>query len=316
MANQQEKITLGIDVAKAELVILEWQTQSHSRLDNEPAAIEAWLDALQAPVRIAIESTSDYHLALVDAAVARGHQVYVVNTRQLAHYRIAVNVRNKTDPDDAYLLARYLTHEAAQLRLYKPQNRKARLLWKLLKGRARVVGARKQLKQSLDGIELPTKAMYNQLDALLGRFDKHIETTIEQLNWKDDYQRCLSVPGFGRLNAAAMVCAYHRGTFAGSDAFIAYFGLDVRVRESGQSKGRSKLSKNGETELRRLAYCAARPSRSYPPFDQYHQRQLDKGMSKIAANVILARKLVRIGFALMQNQTMFKKEPKEPCYSP
>lgn len=316
MTNQLEKITLGIDVSKAELVIFHWQTESCSRLDNEPAAIEAWLDALPGRARIAVEPTSTYHLALVDAAAARGHEVYLVNTRQLAHYREAVNVRNKTDPDDAYLLARYLTHEAAQIRPYKPQDRKARLLWKLLKRRASVVGARKQLKQTLGDIKLPTKALYNQIQVTLDRFDKQIDALIEQLDWTDDYRRCRSVPGFGRLNAAALVCAYHRGAFAGSDAFIAYIGLDVRVRESGKFKGKRKLTKRGESELRRLTYCATKSARTYPPFDEYRQRQLDKGLCKIAANVILARKLARIGFALIRNQTMFKKQPMEACKAP
>ena len=95
-----------------------------------------------------------------------------------------------------------------------------------------------------------------------------------------------------------------------SDAFVAFMGLDVRMRESGKYRGKRKLTKRGEAELRRLLYCAAQGSRSYHRFEDYYQRQLDKGMSKIAAKVALARKLARIAFALMQNQTMFIKQPK------
>ncbi len=43
------------------------------------------------------------------------------------------------------------------------------------------------------------------------------------------------------INAAALTAVCHRGTFAGSDAFVAFFGLDVRLRESGKFKGQSKL---------------------------------------------------------------------------
>lgn len=49
-------------------------------------------------------------------------------------------------------------------------------------------------------------------------------------------------------------------------------------------------------------------ARSDARFEHYYQRQLGKGMAKIAAKVALARKLARIAFTLMQNQTMFTKQ--------
>ena len=67
-------------------------------------------------MRIAIEPTSTYHLCLIDQAHALDYTVYLVNPRQLVHYREAVNLRHKSDPDDAWLLARYLENEAKQLR--------------------------------------------------------------------------------------------------------------------------------------------------------------------------------------------------------
>lgn len=316
MANQVEEITLGVDVSKDELVVYNWNTEELSKLPNQGAAIKAWLIALSDPVRIAIEPTSNYHMEFVEQAIARGYPVYLINPRQLAHYREAVGERNKTDPGDAYLLARYLDNEARQLRPFEPRDPKAQRLWVLLKRRAVVVEARKQLKQSLGEIRLPTQALFTQFQRVLARIDKRIDDLIRQLGWSDDYQRCRSVPGFGHLNAAALVCAYHRGAFASCDAFIAFLGLDVRVRESGTFKGKRKLTKRGESELRRLLYCATKPARSYQLFDQYRQKQLEKGLPKTAANVILARKLARIAFALMRDQTTFRKLPLEACSAP
>lgn len=311
MANQVEQITLGIDGSKDELVIHNWNTGELSKVANQRETIKTWFRKLTGPVRIAIEPTSNYHLACVEQAVARGFPVYLINPRQLAHYREAVNERNKTDPNDAYLLARYLNNEAGQLRPYEPLDPRAQQVWMLLKRRALVVETRKQLKQSLAEIQLSTAALFTQLRTLQARIDKRIGDLIRQLGWTADYQCCRSMPGVGHLNAAALVCAYHRGAFASSDAFIAFLGLDVRVRESGKYKGHRKLTKRGESELRRLLYCAVKPARTYQPFDQYRQRQLDKGLSKTAANVILARKLARTAFALLRDQTTFKKQPPE-----
>jgi len=63
-----------------------------------------------------------------------------------------------------------------------------------------------------------------------------------------------AIPGVGPLTAMALVAVYHRGHFRSVDAFIAFMGTDVRVRESGQSRGRRKLTKKGDPELRRLLF--------------------------------------------------------------
>ena len=88
------------------------------------------------------------------------------------------------------------------------------------------------------------------------------------------------MPGIGKLNAAALVTVFHRGAFAGADAFVSFIGLDICVRESGKFKGKRKLSKRGEAEIRRLLYCATQGARSYQPFDDFYQKQLDKGHQK------------------------------------
>lgn len=308
MAAQVQKITLGVDVSKKQLDIYQWVNGQRWRIDNDTAAITAWLSTFNEPVQIAVEPTSTYHLALIGQAHRAGVAVYLVNPRQLAHYRFAVGERNKTDASDAWLLARYLEHEGAQLRQLQPQCTHAQRLWTLLKRRAGVVAMQQQLRQSFDGI-MPVKAALGSLHTLTSRIDRRIATLIERLGWTAHYQRCQTIPGIGPINAAALVAAFHRGAFASADAFIAYLGLDVRIRESGLYRGKRKLTKNGEPELRRLLWCAARPARSYPRFNAYHQAQLDKGLSKIAANVVMARKLARIAFALLRDHTTFNQEP-------
>jgi transposase len=300
------EITLGVDVSKDELVIYVWESGERLTLPNQPKAIKAWLKTLYGPVRLAIEPTSSYHLNMVEAAGALSHAVYLVNPRQLAHYREAVNERHKSDPEDAWLLARYLVHEAEQLRPYQLPCRQSQRLWALLKRRATVVAARKQVQQSLTEIQLSIQALLTQFERVLARIDRHIQILIRALGWSADYQRCLSIPGVGPLTAAALLTAYHRGAFASADAFIAFIGLDVRRRESGRYKGHRKLTKRGEAEIRRLLFCASQSAQHEPRFAEYYQRQLDKGLPKTAARIILGRKIARIAFTLISRQLSFK----------
>jgi len=313
VAKRVMEVTLGIDVSKDELVIFCWESATLVRLANEANTIRAWLRTLTGPVRIAIEPTSSYHCTVIELAHALEHTVYLVNPRQLVHYREAVNLRHKSDPDDAWLLARFLVTEGTQLRPFTPPGRKAQELWQFIKRRAVLVESRKQLQQSLAGVALGHRALLTQLQAVLLRIDQRIRALIQALGWNDDYRRCLSIPGIGPVNAAALVCAFNRGAFPGGDAFIAYLGLDIKRRESGHFKGKRKLSKRGEPELRRLLYCTAHPARCYAPFDRYYQAQLDKGLSKTAANIILGRKIARIAFSLLTHKQTFKKQ--EIAYS-
>ncbi len=313
MAKQVKEITLGVDVCKAELVICDWDSGEIITLENNVSTIKDWFENVYGPIRIAIEPTSNYHLEFVEQAHALGYAVYLINPRQLAHYREAVDVRNKTDPLDAWLLARYLARESDSLRPFKPQCAKAKQLWSLLKRRAAAVKARTQLRQSFAEIKLPIKALFSEIQRVLDRIDQRMMELIGKLGWWTDYQRCKSIPGAGKLNAIALVTIFHRGAFASADAFISFIGLDIRVRESGKFKGKSKLSKRGEAEIRRLLFCATQSARSYPPFDAFYQKQLEKGLTKIATKVTLARKLARIAFALMTKQQSFKKQ--EIAYS-
>jgi hypothetical protein len=63
-------------------------------------------------------------------------------------------------------------------------------------------------------------------------------------------------------------------------------------------------------------YCGTRAACNHPRFAAYRQRQLDKGLSKIAARVALARKLARIAFTLMNQQQTFTAEEKTYCMAP
>lgn len=316
MAKAVSEITLGIDVAKHELLVHCWEDGHTVTLGNDPRAIRHWLQTLDRPARLALEPTSTYHLELLEQACAQQHAVYLINPRQLAHYREVVNLRHKSDPDDAWLLARFLAKEGAELRRVALNDRRAQTLWTLLKRRASVVEARKQLQQSLSPIDLPHRGLMTQFKVVLARIDQRIRTLIDALGWRADYRRCLSIPGIGPVNAAALVAAFNRGSFANSNAFIAFLGLDIRRRESGAFKGKPKLSKRGEPELRRLLYCAAQPARCHPRFDAYYHAQIQKGRPKTAAKVCLARKLARIAFALINQQQSFNKQIAAYSQSP
>ncbi|WP_355662229.1 transposase, partial [Halomonas salifodinae] len=78
--------------------------------------------------------------------------------------------------------------------------------------------------------------------------------------------------------------------------------LDVRVRDSGTQRGRRKLTKQGDPEVRRLLYNAAMAAIRQPAWQATYQGYLVRGLKKTQALVIVARKLARIAFSLMKHE--------------
>lgn len=299
---------LGVDVSKAELVI-SLDTGNELIIANTGKAVRKWLSSLKGPVEIAMEATGGYHLELAQQTHQRGHQVFMINAYRLNRYRESVGIRAKTDRNDARLLRRYLQHERSELNPWEPAPEEQVQLQKLLTRRAVIVSSRVRIEQSLAGVP-GLKQDVLRLKKDLHQTEKKILSKLQILTkkagWDKDVKRCQAIEGIGPLTSIALTSAFHRGRFRSSDAFIAYLGLDVRVRDSGTMRGKRKLTKQGNPEIRRLLYLAAMHAKRGKVWGEYYQRHINRGLAPIQVLTILARKLARIAFAVMKNQSEYK----------
>lgn len=307
MAQQVQPVTFGGDVDSRYIQIAQHGSTEVVRIDNQRAAIRRWLRSLSGPVALAVEVTGSYHFELVDQAHAFGVAVYLIDPYRLSRYRDGVGQRSKTDPIDARLLARYLAHERAELRPYQPLSAAHRRAWSLLKRRAKLVQAEAMVSESLrsvQGLKAQIKALKQRFARLRQAIERQLSEQLHTLGLQADYQRCQSIQGVGPLTAAALVLAFHRGEFCRADAFVAFLGMDVRVRQSGRYEGQRKLTKKGDAECRRLLHNAARAA-ARGDLKPYYERLRARGFAATQAHVAVARKLVRIAFSVLKNQTTY-----------
>lgn len=310
MANFAQSILCGVDVSKDTLDIAT-SDEITTQIPNTTDGIRQWLASLPTGSKIALESTGRYHEAFLDLALGAGFDVYILNGHQLHHYRQAVGPRAKTDRHDAQLLRRYLCHEHGHLTSVNPLNEQQKRLWQLLKRRAMLIKMRTQLTLSMKGdpeFQSISQGTVSELNLAIKKVEQLMFALAKAQNWESDIQHCRSVPGIGPINALALVTCFHRGTFQRVDQFIAYMGLDVRVRDSGRLRGKRKLTKRGEPEIRRLLYMAAWSFARIPKFRPLYEQMRSRGLSSTAANVAMARKLARIAFALMKKGEDFMLE--------
>lgn len=308
MAMRVEPIQIGVDVAKAELMVSINGAEPFP-LPNNRKAIKRWLRQLGKPAELALEATNDFHTSLAELAHALGHKVFLISGFRLNRYRDSIGGRAKTDKTDACLLVRYLQKEREELRPWEPPSREYRQLQLLLRRRANLIQAKVALQQSFEGLPMlrsSLRSLFKQIKHIDGLMTKRIFQLLGNASWLTDAQRCQAIEGIGPLTSAALAMSYHRGAFRSSDSFVAFLGLDVRVRESGTMRGKRRLTKQGDPELRRLLYLAAMQAKRQFAWQAYYQRYIDRGLAATQALNILARKLARVAFALMRNQSDYQ----------
>ncbi|POF38615.1 IS110 family transposase [Pseudomonas laurylsulfativorans] len=303
------QVVVGVDVAKDEIVIYRSDLERTRNVANKRSALKQWLKTLPANSAIALEATNIYHLDTTEIAHEMGHDVYVIDGCRLNKYRDGIGMRAKTDALDAELLARYLSRESDRLRIWSPPPKAYTQLKSLLRRRAQLVRGCVALKQSWKNEPL-LKEQFKQLLAAIAQFEKTIQKTLKEIaedaGMQDQVKRCQAVEGVGLLTATAAATAFLRGKFANSDEYVAFLGMDPRVRQSGQKDQRRRLSKRGDSEFRRLFHNSAMAASRSPIWKPYYESYLARGLKGTQALVILARKLARVMFALMKNQSEYK----------
>jgi len=314
MTTNHPFLAIGVDVGKRSLEIaLGPDVPKTTLLRNHPDDIASWLAQLDPHTcAIALEATGPYHLDLCLQAHQAGFAVFVLDGLRLSRYRDSIGQRAKTDACDARLLARYLAHEHPRLRPWCPPPTAYRRLLGLLRRRAQLVRTRTRLeadqRRSTDDplLHQAYEPLLAALRTTIATLERLILRTLEEADWLDHAQRLQAIEGIGPLTAAALTTAFHRGTFHSSDAFVAFLGLDVRVRESGSRRHRRRLSKQGEPEMRRLLYLSAMRMAQHPRWQPLVERYRARGLAPTQIFVILARKLARIAFAMLRDGSTYQ----------
>jgi len=306
----QAALFIGVDVAKDNVVVACSQATFAPRtVPNKPTALKAFLRTLPAQSGIAMEATGSYHHGLADLAHQLGLRVYVLNPRDLYHYAKGVGLRAKTDRVDAALIARFLANEGARLRPYEPATAAQRQVDRLLRKRAKIVSLKTAVQLACADTPSIRREVANLLKgfvALLEKIDRQLAGLQEAMPERaQELKRLQSIPGVGPLTACWLANLMDRVKFRNSDALVAFAGMDPRPCDSGQKRGRRRLSKRGPAEGRRLLFNAAMAAARCAAWKASYTRCRQQGWASTEAIMILARKILRIALAMYKTQTDF-----------
>lgn len=314
---QDEIVFTGVDVGKAELLVATQPIGKQLRLPNTGSAIVKWLRTLPVGSRIAMESTGRYHPQLALLAVQAGMTVYVLNARDVHFYAKALGMRGKTDPSDAQVIARYLAEHHARLRRWEPGTPEQRRLIEMLRRRAAMQRHLSAIDDSLEDV-----ADLARQKACLARYAKKLLATIDakiqaliasDAALLERQERLQTIAGIGPQISAVLAAVLSRIEFANVGALIAYSGLDPRPNDSGGKRGRRVLTKRGPAPLRKMLWLAAFSACHSKAFKAVYQSIKGRGFSGTEALVILARKLLRVAWAVWRSGVPFDASKVQPA---
>lgn len=158
----------------------------------------------------------------------------------------------------------------------------------------------KQLMQQIVFLEKQLSELEEQITVLLHQTNQYI-TTITGIG---DVLGAIIVGEIGDINR-----------FERPNQLVAFAGLDVTVKQSGEFSGsKNKISKRGSPYLRRAIWLAAnRAAFCDPILSEYYQSLRARGKHHLTAVGAVARKLCNIIFVILkENRPYQPTPPKNP----
>ena len=322
---------LGIDVSKNTLTCtlvdpVTLRPRWSLEVPNAAAGLARVVKRAPAEVAWVLEPTGRYSNLAVQTAHAAGRQVLLAPTKRAKYFLASLQDRAKTDRLDSYGLARFAL--AHPLRPYPVKSAALDQLEQLQAARRGLVRALTQLQLQARDLPAAAAGLEPALTALrtqLAAFDQQIAQQLQAAAGQQLTQNLQAVPGIGPVTAAAVLSCLLAKGFTHPDQFVSYIGLDTKVRESGQQKGKRKLSKQGPGEIRSLLYLAAQSNLRirHSPFRAQYEREKAKGLATQAALCAVARKLARLCWSLVKHGSTYdadrvyqapaRREPELPA---
>jgi transposase len=296
-------IHLGIDVAKAEVVV--WDGETIRAVRNEESALRAFLAGFAQEGTLAMESTGGFEGELARLAYEAGWRVYVLQPSWVKAHARVLGGRSKTDAIDARVIRSYLLAYQEELRPWKPKEESMAALRALLRQRQALAENIVKLRASLKALCMTKHRLDEALEGLL-KVRNQIDRDLKALLAKEPKaKRLLAVPGVGIQTAAAVLTTLQGGEFLRAEAFVAFAGLDPVAKDSGKSSGQRRISKRGDRSLRRALFMAAFAATRLDCWKERYQAMKERGMPPTKAQVALARKIATILFHIHQNDLEF-----------
>lgn len=330
------KYCVGLDIASKKIdvcmsVIDECQrvkvisTRSFLNTLNGFKTMEAWViknhREKQVNLVLCMEATGVYHENCALYFYEKGYKTSIVLPNKAKHYLISLGIKSKNDSIDAKVLSKMGCEQCLglwepmgkyfyELRQYTRQHQKLQEQKTVFNNQLHALEHamfknKKMIKQQRDTIKLFNRQL-KELEILI---KNHINSDDEV---KAKAANICKIKGIA-AHTLATVLAETNGfeLFTNYKQLVSYAGFDVVERESGKSIGKTKISKKGNSHLRRAMFMPAFSTITHKEksmVDLYN-RTFAKHKIKMKSYVAVQKKLLVLIYHIWK-----KNEPYDPNY--
>lgn len=296
--------------------------------DNNPKGfqdLDEWVKSKKVKdlvVHATMEATGVYYENLAYYLQTRPQFiVHVELPSKTSAYFKSLNIKSKTDEIDARALARLGLER--KLDVWEVGSLQMRQVKKLTRERLRLIDEKTMVSNQLHA----ETSSYGANKSTLGRYDKRIkfisnqvkqiEEELEKLVAKDEslqerVSNVCTIKGVAFITAIGVIAETDGfALFFNRNQLVSYAGYDVVQRQSGTSiLGKTKISKKGNSNIRRILYMAAMSAARHDEHHRnYYRRIVEKCGINMKANVAIQRKLLVLIYSLYKNNV-----PYDPKY--
>ena len=165
-----------------------------------------------------------------------------------------------------------------------------------------------------DSIEIETfRLQLKRYQDLIRQRDELADRAHQILAGRAEYESLRSIPGVGPVLALTILAeGGDLRRFAHHRQFLKYCGFDLAKSQSGQMRGKEKLSKRGNARLRFAFWFAAtvairmRENSFREKYERYIRADPEKADRKRKALTAVAAKMARVAYGLVKHQSTYR----------
>jgi len=280
-----------------------------------------------------MEATGVYHEPLAYTLHRTEKAVHIVLPLKAKRYMQSLGLRSKTDQIDAKGLAMMgLEQSLEQWQPASEQFIRLRALTRQIEAlKEHITAFKNQLEGATHSEVMPTivvksiNQMIDQADKQVAKLEKEVEKAIQSdACLKEKYELLGPLKGVGMMTFAVVVSETNGFTlFRNQRQLVSYAGYDIVKNDSGKRVGKTKISKKGNTHIRRILHMAALSAvkNKTSPFHQLYDRIYKRKNIKMKGYVAVQRKLLVMIYTLWKTNQVFdpdfgtsdNHEPKLLC---
>lgn len=328
------KYAVGIDVSKDKFDAcfgeMDIRQQFESKGKREFAntskgfkELERWITKHQKQklfLIVSMEATGVYYESLAFYLHKQQFNVAIVLPNKARKYMQSLGLKSKNDKIDARGLAQMAAEQ--NLELWQPMGDFFYSLRMLTRHHEQLHHSRTLFNNQLHAIEhsaVHEKSVMKHLHQAIILMDKQLEQTVryikqhinENAEVKRKVENICTIKGVGLLSAATVVAETNGFTlFKSISQLVSYAGYDVIESQSGNHVGKTRISKKGNSHLRRILYMPALTAITHQqkPFVDLFSRVYEKTGIKMKAYVAVQKKILEMIYTLWKKDQAFNIE--------